>query len=271
MHPQMSDICCDIDNHLKISQKSFSKFRRSLNGDGTLRYCANMDESARITLTEIAYNKMVCMMQEAAEDNLERPFFVIFDEEKLVGFDLVVGLPGDEESCEHTMEHVAAAQRVIDEYNECFCEMESTLKMSVGHTHPVHDCEKFVFGGAIVRKNTRYGAFPSDVMGTLADWQSQALESTGNELLAIEEIIRSKAYKHHSEDYVESYYSSHRPGFLGGIDNVSASKYHWICTPRMHQIGVFEVPENDYGSVIYHPWAVAQSPVALPDEEKDKT
>jgi hypothetical protein len=258
MHPQMSDICRDIDNHLKISQKSFSKFRRSLNGDGTLRYRTNMEVSATITLTEVAYNKMVSMMLEAAEDNLERPFFVIFDEEKLLGFDLVVGLPGDEESCEHTVEHVAAAQRVIDEYNECFHEMESTLKMSVGHTHPVNNYESSVFGGAVVRGTTKYGAFPSDIMGKLDDWQSQARESTGNELLAIEEIIRSKAYKHHSEDYIESYYSSHRPGFLGGCDNVSASKYHWICTPRMHQIGVFEVPEDDYGSVVYHPWELAR-------------
>jgi hypothetical protein len=74
-------------------------------------------------------------------------------------------------------------------------------------------------------------------------------------------------YKKHCDDYVESYHSSHAKGFNGSAANEAfGSRFHWIITPRLRQIGVFEVPKDEYGVVVYHHWrlveAIASHPVS---------
>ena len=259
-----------IETHLLISNKAFGKFRKSLNGDGTITYRVQTD--MMVSITEQTLDKMKEFMRDSADDNRERPFFVIFDEEHRVALDVVVGLPGDENYCPHTPELVRSSERKMRE----LCEAASSsmsgelfLRISRGHTHPVFpkSSEGALATGMGMKlpQDVTFGAMPSNVWGDMMTWRNRrelaATEATGR---AIDEILSKKLYKRNCEDYVESYIASHREGAMGGDPNNKASRFHWIITPRLGQIGVFEVPEDDYGVVVYYRWHVVDS--AIPDD-----
>ena len=214
------------------------------------------------------------MMARSAADNLERPFFVIFDEERLCCIDVVVGEAGDEGYCEHSRTLVEESFSRLNRLQQAAA---SSLLLSRGHTHPVsYPDARFAHGGldsySRRQKVEKYGALPSNVNACREEWQARHRQALHEQVSparaeAISQIIKNKMYKNHCDDYVESYHSSHAKGFNGGAASEAfGSRFHWIITPRLKQIGVFEVPKDEYGVVVYHHWllveAIASHPVS---------
>ena len=242
------DVFDEIVQTQQSSSRAFTKLRKRLNGDGTIKY--RTDEQC-ISIRKPMFDKLKEMMREAAEDNLERPFFVIFDDHNTEALDIVVGEPGNEGYCAHTAEHLQKAQSRLLELQEAY---NYTLKLSRGHSHPVFDNLEPGYG----KKTTvvTYGALPSNIFGCLQEWNSRiGAEDWEPRKEAIRNIIATKQYKFYCEDYIESFHSSFTAGFNGPLDS-PGSRFHWIVTPRIQQIGVFEVVEKEFGVVVYHPWEI---------------
>jgi hypothetical protein len=262
------------DEIAKRSKKAFTVFRRDLNGDGSIEYRCCEDRSQDVTISSEVMDKLKSMMARSADDNLERPFFVIFDEERLCCVDVVVGEAGDEGYCEHSRTLVDESFSRLNRLQQT---ASSNLLLSRGHTHPVFYPDATRAHGGLDSYSRRqqgtkkFGALPSNVEAHLNEWQArhrQALdENSPARAEAVSQIIKSRMYKKHCDDYVESYHSSHAKGFNGGAANEAfGSRFHWIITPRLRQIGVFEVPKDECGVVIYHHWllveAIASRPVS---------
>ena len=255
------------------SSSAFRKLRKEFNGDHTIRYKCVDDR--RVTVPAAVLGKMEVMIKAAAVDNLERPFFIIFDEEHLVCLDLVVGAAGDEGNCEHSAELVDTSFALCQRLQE---RTGFPLRLSAGHTHPVFAAAPVLHarGGlyspwsAAQHTERKFGALPSNAFSTLPEWQAEMKDAVtadtqaGREFArAIQEhIIAPKVYKKHCADYVESYFSSHVAGFMGRprgcSERVPGSRFHWIVTPRLRQIGVFETPRDEYGVVIYYHWRIKE-------------
>jgi hypothetical protein len=270
------DVADSLSHALQLvelgSSSAFKKLRKEFNGDYTIRYKCVDDKRVKVPVAVLG--KMEVMMKAAAADNLERPFFIIFDEERLVCLDLVVGAAGDEGNCEHSAELVDTSfvlcQRLQDKTGFPLC-------LSAGHTHPVfaaapvlHACGGLDSWSAAKHTDRKFGALPSNAFSTLEEWRAEMEDAitadtqAGRDFArAIEEhIIAPKAYKKHCADYVESYFSSHVAGFMGRpggcAERVPGSRFHWILTPRLRQIGVFETPKDEYGVVTYHHWRIEE-------------
>jgi hypothetical protein len=253
------DIASRIALSQSVSHKAFTKLRKSLNGDGTIKYRVHPDEKEIVKISNTAIDKLRNMMDASADDNFERPFFVIFDEDRLTAIDVVVGDAGDEGYCEHTEAFANYAFGKCDELQQAQRTDEDDrqphLMISRGHTHPVFEnIQRVHMGATVTGGNVEFGALPSNIFGDVATWQKRAESASEHRRRAIHEIIRKKAYKYFCEDYVESYWASHYAGFNGGGEHAKASRFHWIITPRLHQIGIFEVPGDEYGVVVYHRW-----------------
>jgi hypothetical protein len=265
---QAEDIAAQIEISLTIGPSNFKKLRRKLNGDGTIEYrVASRD--LPIIISHRALRELTSMMCESVQDNLERPFFVIFDERTKFAERVIVGTPGDEGYCAHDnglcgIAHEICCATSARSYPGC------VFKPSRGHTHPVFYGEAqggYGLIGCSTLSNrsykTRYfGALPSNIFGDLDTWiKRKNLPDCGDlRREAIDkEIIKPKRYKRFCEDYIESYLSSHVDGFNGPGIPGTASKYHWIICPRLNQIGVFEVPKDELGVVIYHHWRIEDS------------
>jgi hypothetical protein len=256
------------------SSSAFKKLRKEFNGDPTIRYKCVDDR--RVTVPAAVLGKMELMIKEAADDNLERPFFIIFDEERLVCLDLVVGAAGDEGSCEHSAELVDTSFALCQSLQE---RTGFPLRLSAGHTHPVfaaapvlHACGGLHSWSAAQHTERKFGALPSNVKSTLQEWEAEIEDAVTADTQAGREYARAiqehiiapkpRVYKKHCADYVESYFSSHVAGFMGRprgcSERVPGSRFHWIVTPRLRQIGVFETPQDDYGAVIYYHWRIEE-------------
>lgn len=256
-------------------------------------------------------------MGQVSVDNLERPFFIIFDDEKRVALDLCVGKAGNEGYCEHTHELVLQAQdcrtswthphmttgytaqgrsadakdatrggafsdQVSNDQGKFAKESaRSDLRLSRGHTHPVFYDAMTRKSGMQRTKTVTFGAVPSNIFGSLDEWnfrlqrirdaqssQPDGLAELTQRAQIIQElIIKPRSYKKHCEDYIESFHSTHSPGFNGGGE--AGSLFHWIATPRLRQLGVFRVPQDQPGVVIYHPWQVARADADACDASHD--
>ena len=235
------------------------QLRLKLNGDDTLEYRVSDDLSC--TILESAYQKLMEMMNWAAEDNLERPFFFIVDESNMAALDIVIGDSGSAGYCEHDGNFVLRAVSRLREMQELH---SGNLKLSRGHSHPVFDTMWEILGYPSPEDDsTQFGCFPSNIFGSLKTWKKRRDEIDTFEdpgawearKRVIEEIITKEQYTTYCEDYLESYHASFSPGFNGPIPD-TASKLHWIVTPRIPQIGVFEVLQEEKGVVVYHPWSI---------------
>ena len=271
----VADLLCDAQQRGK---KAFLKFRQNYNGDGTVEY--KFTDKEVVTISPLVLSSLNGMMNDSAEDNLERPFFVVFDEESLSCIDAIIGRPGDEGYCPHDKD-------LVDEsYARC-TQLQATyskpLLLSRGHTHPVFPEQNYSGGyyasGGLYssrgQKSRFYGALPSNIKGNLDEWKermSAAENEPGSQnrsAIINQSVIRTRAYKKHCEDYIESYLASHTVGFNGtNAGEALGSRFHWIITPRLRQIGVFETPKDQYGVVIYHRWKVAGSEVPAVEEGK---
>lgn len=265
MEINVKDVASLIAISQGVSEKAFTKLRKSLNGDGTIRYRVHVSELIRIS--DAAFDKLKFIINTSGSDNLERPFFVIFDETSLTAVDIVIGDAGDEGYCEHTEAFASYAFDKCNELRHCsrneYGICWDSLMISRGHTHPVfHQVSRSHMGATVQAGKVEFGALPSNIFGELATWQKRAQVASEPRRSAIHELVRKKAYKYNCEDYVESYCASHYPGFNGGGEHVKASRFHWIVTPRLGQIGVFEVPEDEYGVVVYHRWELLSVPTS---------
>ena len=244
----IEDIALQLQTTLTMGPRAFTKLRKRLNGDGTIKYRVNTDRTVRISRS--VYNALCSLQQEQQIDNLERPFFILFDETSLRAVDIVFGNTGDESSCEHDVSLVNKAKRAIDECTD------SSLLMSCGHTHPVFyptdSSGPFQGRNQSIRA---FGALPSNIFGDLPTWQHLVACAEGLQRAAYLRIIDSKWYKLYCEDYVESYYASHVPGF-NCSSGVLSSGFHWIFSPRLQQLGVFFVPKDEVGVVVYYFWEI---------------
>ena len=211
------DIEPEIRARLAISYKTFSKYRRKMNGDGTIRYRVCDETERPVRITQKVYKALNEMMDVVALDNIERPFFIIFNEEEKLGVDVIIGEGGDEGSCEHSddlvQEAIVRTAKVEQESHGA-----ATYLLSRGHTHPVFyehfNSSSFFTLSRFKNEVTFYGAMPSNVFGSVEEWQSELNSTTCAPARRehIENIIKTRVYKKHCDDYVESYYASHMTG-----------------------------------------------------------
>lgn len=243
----MEDVAPLLHAALLIGHTAFTKLRRQLNGDGQIQYRVDMDR--KVYITSNVLDKLRALGEKQIEDNLERPFFMIFDEATSTAVDIVIGRVGDENYCEHDILLVNKAKEALSGY--------PTARMSRGHTHPVFYSSDFDYQqGRRHRHDRAFGTLPSNVFGDLSTWQRRAAMTSGEQEQAYLDIVRSKWYKRFCEDYVESYYASHVPGF-NCSSGPMCSEYHWVFCPRLNQLGVFRVPKDGVGVVVYHCWQAA--------------
>ncbi len=269
------DIAYEISHPTKKGH-AFKKFRTDLKGDGSIEYRCCEDRSQDVTISSEVMDKLKSMMDRSEIDNLERPFFVIFDEERLCCVDVVVGEAGDEGYCEHSRTLVDESFSRLNLLQQT---VSSTLLLSRGHTHPVCYPDATRAHGGLdsysrrQQETTKYGALPSNVKAHLDEWQArhrQALDTKSPAFSparaeAISQIFKNRMYKKYCDDYVESYHSSHAKGFNGGAASEAfGSRFHWIITPRLKQIGVFEVPKDECGVVVYHHWLLVEAITSHP-------
>jgi hypothetical protein len=260
----MEDIAPQLLHAISSGPNKFKAFRRTFNGDGTIKYLVRDDQ--KITLTCQLFEKIRCLVEAVSKDNLERPFFIVFDDIKLCAYDIIVGEAGDESYCEHNPSLCRESQVRLELLTSLY--PDTKLRLSRGHTHPVFHhisptagalgCQQFLS----ISKTVTFGALPSNVFGDLQTWQDR--KKVADRLGYFErsnciqkDIISPRLYKKFCEDYIESYMASHRPGFNAPIAaEDTASRFHWIITPRLQQIGIFEVPRDEVGVVMYYPWQV---------------
>jgi len=287
----VNDIYIPLKLALDTGPRAFKKIRKQFNGDGTLKYRAVASTAGCISVHPRVMLALHAMMDVVAVDNVERPFMLVFDDAARRAVDLVVGSPGDEGSCCHDASLVAAAQSRVDFYNlqwmqqQQFCPEVATgnqsgsssaerstaapppvYVLSRGHTHPVFYGQHKGYGYNSCHHDSSgnvdaFGALPSNVYGCWEEWRERRDDpetKPGYREVIEQQIIRPRAYKRHCEDYIESYHSSHSPGFDNGPTMQCSSRFHWIVTPRLRQMGVFEVPKEEYGTVVYHPWVVEE-------------
>jgi hypothetical protein len=99
-------------------------------------------------------------------------------------------------------------------------------QISIGHSHPVF------YNEGDDKKSERY---EKSYLKKFSDKTSR-------------QILRSGLYRKYGSDYC-SMYAKLKTGKL-------ISDFFWILSPRLNQIGVFEI--RPAGRVIYHPWIIGE-------------
>eukprot|EP01006_Ploeotia_vitrea_P016478 TRINITY_DN47165_c0_g1_i1.p1 TRINITY_DN47165_c0_g1~~TRINITY_DN47165_c0_g1_i1.p1 ORF type:complete len:300 (+),score=45.97 TRINITY_DN47165_c0_g1_i1:67-900(+) len=226
------------------SKHNRRRFRRKYHCDSTIEYQLNLDEPVHIGPK--AWATIISLFELSEQDNRERPFLMAMNEDTLYAEACFLDNPGSEGDCEHSTEHIMQTKQYAD---------DRQLSVSFGHTHPVFYWQN---------ETRTFGALPSNIFLPKEFWEEEMNKPENQHARsAFKEILDSKIYKRHPDDYICSLFATTRadwnpPGFG------KASRFHWIITPRLRQVGVFEV--KDGGVVVYHPWKLATGAADLDTE-----
>jgi hypothetical protein len=208
------DIAPLLHASLTLGPGSFKRYSQSLNGDGSVTY--RVDHSSPVEISTVAFEKLNALMDRIAEENLEHPFFIIFNEDERAAVDVVVGPPGDSGYCPHTDAFAARAQAVLAQYQ---AESSCCLRLSRGHTHPVFFDQPSVGTGFYQKRQSNYfGAIPSNIYGSVPEWADRKSFALPSRVAVIDEIIKN--------DYIQSFVrtTSNPICILTGLDSRAAAQ-----------------------------------------------
>ena len=230
---------------------AFKKLRKSLNGDGSLQY--SVDPATTVRLTAKCWATFERLTEASINDNRERAFIVIIDEQQRLGIDCLISTVGDENGCVFTPDALLEASR----------QAPAGTRLAFGHTHPVWWTNPTIGDWDLTGEYPRkFGAMPSNIMVGLKLWTEAVDDLTTGAALSMNRIAASqiiaktihgpRLYKTHGADFCQ-FLCHHTPGYLP--EEIGAiSQFEFIFSPRLRQLGVFRpLPPN---KIEYVPWEV---------------